>query len=267
MSSSRPKKFDKYAVYTTAVQSPEYDVKFLRSSYRELVGKDPRVLREDFCGAHALARAWIRLGADMRASGIDIDPEPLEYGAKRCEQELTPAQRGRLDIREGDVLTSRLARAEVVCAFNFSYFCFHTRETLVRYFTRVRKSLAPQGIFVVDAFGGPECEEPSMDTRRLAGLKYYFEQEYFDPITNRTRYHIHFQLRGERMRKRVFSYDWRMWSIPEIRDAMLDAGFKDAVVYWEGTRRDGRGSGRYYRREKGESCRVWTAYIVGLTGK
>jgi hypothetical protein len=267
VSRSRSAKFDKYAVYTKAVQSPEYDARFLRSVYRELVGKDPRVLREDFCGTHALARAWVRLGADMRASGIDIDSEPLGYGARRCEQELTADQRVRLDITEGDVLTSRLARAEVVCAFNFSYFCFHSRETLVKYFTRVRRSLESPGLFVVDSFGGPECEEPSTDTRRLAGLKYFFEQEYFDPITNRTRYHIHFQLRGEKMRKKVFSYDWRMWSIPEIRDAMLDAGFEKAVVYWEGTRRDGRGSGRYYMRERGESCKVWTAYIIGIAAK
>ncbi|MFN4895731.1 MAG: class I SAM-dependent methyltransferase [Pseudomonadota bacterium] len=257
-------KFDKYAVYTTAVQSPEYDAKFLRSVYRDLVGRDPKVLREDFCGAHALARAWVRMDSSLQAAGIDIDSESLEYGEHRSEEELTEAERNRLRAVQGDVLTSRLVKADVVCAFNFSYFCFKSRPTLVQYFSRVRRSLRSQGLFVVDAFGGPDCMEASVDVRRSAGLRYYFEQDGFDPITNQAKFHIHFHLRGDRKRKRVFSYDWRMWSIPEIRDAMIDAGFKNTAVYWEGTARSGRGSGRYHRREKGESCRVWTAYIVAF---
>jgi hypothetical protein len=54
-----------------------------------------------------------------------------------------------------------------------------------------------------------------------------------------------------------------MWSIPEIRDVMLDAGFNEVEVYWEGTARNGRGSGRFTRKERGEPCQVWVAYVVG----
>jgi hypothetical protein len=49
-----------------------------------------------------------------------------------------------------------------------------------------------------------------------------------------------------------------------ISDVLIDAGFKTTKVYWEGTGRDGRGSGLYHPREKGESCQVWTAYIVAI---
>jgi SAM-dependent methyltransferase len=237
---------------------------FLRSVYRELSGKEPYRLREDFCGAHALARAWVNLGDRMCATGVDIDQESLAYGIARQGEELTAAQRSRLTVIQGNVLTSRLPKAQLVCAFNFSYFCFHDRRTLVQYFQRVKRSLEPGGIFVVDAFGGPDTHEPSVDRRKLPGVRYFFEQEFFDPISHRTRFHIHLQPHGQRIRKRIFSYDWRMWTMPEIREAMEDAGFSQVVVYWEGTGRDGRGSGRYHRRDRGESCRVWTAYIVGL---
>lgn len=260
---SKSTAFDKYAVYTRAVQAPEYDAKFLRQVYRELVNSEPALFREDFCGTHALACEWVKLADSMHAVGIDIDPEPLMYGTEHHAALLTASQRKRLKTMQGDVLHARLAKADVACAFNFSYFCFHSRQTLVHYFSRVRRSLRSQGIFVVDIFGGPDHAEPSMDIRSISGMKYYFEQEYFDPVSNRTRFHIHFHPKGGRMRKRVFSYDWRMWSIPEIREAMVDAGFDDTVVYWEGTGREGRGNGRYRRREKGESCQVWTAYIVG----
>ncbi len=256
-------KFDKYKLYTEAVQSPDYDAGFLRTLYRKISGDQPKMLREDFCGTHTLAQAWVMLGSDMRASGVDIDPEAIAYGASRCQMELSQAQRARLKIIEGDVLKSPLPKADVACAFNFSYFCFHSRKTLVSYFTRVHRSLKPKGIFVVDIFGGPEHGESSIENRRLPGFRYSFEQDSFDPISNRARFHIHLQPRGGRMHKRVFTYDWRMWSIPEVRDAMSDAGFKNTLVYWEGTGRNGRGSGRYYRREKGDPCQVWTAYVIG----
>ena len=256
--------FDKYAVYTHAVQSPAHDAKFLRTVYRDIREAEPVVLREDFCGTHALACAWVKLGTDMRAIGIDIDPEPLQYGRENHQGVLTGQQRDRLTIMQGDVLTTRLPKADIVCAFNFSYFCFHSREALRAYFKGVKRTLSPSGIFVLDIFGGPQHGEPCVDTKRLAGLRYFFEQEFFDPISNRTRFHLHFHPRGSRIRRRVFSYDWRMWSIPEVRDALADAGFSKSAVYWEGTGRNGRGSGRYHKREKGEACRVWTAYIIGL---
>ena len=53
-----------------------------------------------------------------------------------------------------------------------------------------------------------------------------------------------------------------MWSIPELRDILLEAGFVKTHVYWEGTTKDGEGDGIYTRTEKGESCPSWTAYIV-----
>jgi len=255
--------FDKHAAYGLAVQSPIEDARFLRRVYRELTGKNPKTLREDFCGTFALCCEWVKHDAAAQAWGLDIDGDPISYGSEKYLAELDEDQRSRVHVRQLDVMSPRAPQADVICAFNFSYFAFQERRTLVRYFESCRQRLNRGGLFVVDIFGGPQHGHPCVDTKRLPGMKYFFEQSEFDPITNKTRFHLSFQRNGERKRGRVFSYDWRMYSIAEIRDVMLDAGFKDTVVYWEGTGRDGRGSGVFRRREKGEPCEVWVAYIVG----
>jgi hypothetical protein len=259
-----PKTFDKHAAYALAVQSPTEDTRFLRHVYRELSGKTPKTLREDFCGTFALCCEWVKQDETAQAWGLDIDSDPINYGKETYLAALDEDQRSRVHARQLDVMSPRAPHADIICAFNFSYFAIQERRTLVRYFERCRNRLNKNGLFVVDIFGGPQHGHPCTDTKRMPGMRYFFEQSEFDPITNRTRFHLSFQRNGERKRNRVFSYDWRMYSIPEIRDAMIDAGFKDTLVYWEGTGRDGRGSGMFHRRDKGEACEVWVAYIVGL---
>ena len=63
--------------------------------------------------------------------------------------------------------------------------------------------------------------------------------------------------------KNAFVYDWRLWSIPETRDAMKEAGFSDTAVYWE-TEHKGVATGEYVQMEKGDNSYSWIAYIVGI---
>lgn len=257
--------FDKYAAYALSVQSPREDARFLRVIYRNLTKREPTILREDFCGTFALCCEWVKLDEHKKALGLDIDPEPLAYGTKHYLSGLNSSAQSRVKLLQRDVLVRSSSKADLICALNFSYFAFHARETLLRYFKACRQSLRPDGLFVVDTFGGPQHGEPSLDKKRLPGLTYFFEQEHFDPINNRTKFSLHFKPKGGRTRKRAFTYDWRMWSIPEIRDIMMDAGFKEVEIYWEGTGRNGRGSGRFIRKARGEPCKVWVAYVVGRT--
>ncbi len=222
-------------------------------------------MREDFCSTFELCCEWAKLDDEKRAIALDIDSEPLEYGKAHYLTDLSAAAQKRVRVLERDVLAPRGPRADIICALNFSYFVFRERATLLKYFQQCRRALNPGGIFAVDVFGGPQYGEPSVDTKKLPGFEYFFEQEFFDPISNHTRFHIHFKQRGERNRRRAFSYDWRMWSIPEIRDLMSDAGFRQVAVYWEGTGRNGRGSGKFRRREQGESCCIWVAYVIGIS--
>jgi SAM-dependent methyltransferase len=256
--------FDKYAAYALAVQSPAQDARFLRSVYRKVRGSEPRTMREDFCGTFEICCEWAKLGADKVAIGIDLDREPLRYGELNYLSLLPEAARQRVEIHNSNVLNPIKSKADIICALNFSYFCFHDRPTLLRYLKGCRRSLRRGGITVLDIFGGPMHGVPAIDTRRFHNLTYQFEQESFDPISNRTRYSIHFKPKGGRLIKRAFTYDWRMWGISEVRDALSEAGFKRSEVYWEGTARNGRGNGIYSPKQVGEPCQAWVAYIVGL---
>ena len=53
-----------------------------------------------------------------------------------------------------------------------------------------------------------------------------------------------------------------MWSIPELKDCLKEAGFSETKVYWEGTDEDGEGDGVFEVVEKGEECEAWVAYLV-----
>lgn len=260
----KAKPFDKYQAYADSVQSPKEDARFLRRIYRDISKKEPVVMREDFCGAFALCCEWVKLDVNKRAIGLDINPEALAYGNDNYLPLLSDSAKSRLKTFKRNVLLRSTTKVDLICALNFSYFIFQTRSTLLSYFSSSRRTLKTHGLFVIDVFGGPDCEQASIETKRIDGLRYFWEQENFDPISNRAHFHIHFKPKQGRKRTRVFSYDWRMWSIPELKDIMIEAGFKDVIVYWEGTTRSGVGSGRYHQKTRGESCLVWVAYVVGV---
>ena len=89
------------------------------------------------------------------------------------------------------------------------------------------------------------------------------DQNVYNPITSNVVNHIHFRFPDGSEIKRAFSYNWRLWSLAEIQDAMTDAGFTATTVYWEGTERDGNtGNGVFKPSMRGEACAGWIAYIV-----
>lgn len=258
---------DKYVLYQESVQDPEGDVTRLRQMYKTRVGHPPRVLREDFCGTAALACAWVAAHRENRAIGVDLDPEPLAWCRRHNAAKLDAGQRARLELLEGDVLTVRTERADVVAAFNFSYFGFQSRELLRSYFERVRSFLTPGGIFVLDAYGGPESQERREERRRCQGFTYVWDQDRFDPITHQTRCYIHFEFSDRSALRRAFRYDWRLWMLPELQDLLLDAGFVDPQIYWEGTEKGTEeGNGIFRPRVHAEDDPAWVAYLVASRG-
>lgn len=255
--------FDKYAFYSQAVQSPEEDVKFYRRVYKELrKGKLPSVLREDFSGTGAICCEWVKLDKSHRSCGLDLDHEPMDYGRVNYISKLKPEQQKRIALIHKDVLTPGLPKADIAVAVNFSYFFFKKREILKSYFENVYKSLNADGIFVVDIFGGTQCTDAIEDKTVHKNFTYYWDQKNFDPLTNEAYFEIHFKHKGKKI-EGVFTYDWRMWSIQEIREIMTEVGFQKTQVYWEGTNSKGNGNGIFKVVEKGESCLSWIAYIAG----
>ena len=252
---------DKYDLYMKAVQSPDADAEFLRDTYKELKGKKAKIFREDFCGCFALSCEWVKLSPQNQAWSVDLDPEPIDYGRRNILSKLKSPQQKRLHLVEGDVLEIDLPEADISVAVNFSYFIFKTREKMKKYFQQVYKSLKKDGLFFVDVFGGGACQDEVVDVHKFKGFSYMWDQTGFDPINNEALFYIHFKIGSKKIEK-VFTYDWRLWSLPELRELMEEVGFTKTHVYWEGTNRKGEGNGVFTRTEKGEPCDSWIAYIV-----
>lgn len=257
--------FDKYFYYQKSVQSPENDVVYLKDAYRELKGKNPKSLREDFCGTFLICCEWAKMHSDHQAIGVDLDPEPIQYGMENYLPDLKDYQQERVNVLQKNVLDPNLPQADIVAALNFSYSIFKTRDLLRQYYKNCYDTLNKDGILVCDIFGGSQCYEPNEEETEHTEHKfsYFWDQDSWDPVTNEGMFYIHFKRKGEKKREKVFTYDWRMWSIPEMREIMHEAGFSKTHVYWEGTTDDGEGDGEFKRVEKGEDCESWVAYVVG----
>ena len=246
------------------MQNPEEDIKFLRRTYRGLRGRDARILREDFCGTFANSVHWVETDAKATAFAIDLDPEPLAWGKQNNLSKIPREEQQRVRILQRSVLSPKLPSADVVCALNFSYYTFKERPLLRSYLAGVLKQLNPKGILVLDSLGGTDCQTPCHETRKYSAFTYKWELESYNPIANHGKFAIHFKPKFRPILRRAFSYDWRIWSIVEIRELMKEVGFKRTIVYWEGTNRSGGGNGKFYKTETGEPCGTWIAYIVGI---
>lgn len=256
---------DKYDCYQKSVQEPEADVPFVERIFRKHRGRAPRTLREDFCGTAAFACAWVKRHRENFAFGIDLDPEPLAWGREHNVGALAPHQQARVKLIEGNVLDVGHEPVDVTVAYNFSYFLFRTRPQMLEYFRKARASLGPEGLLFLDAYGGPESQESRTEKRRHGGITYIWEQRSFDPIQNHGVNYIHYEFPDGSEIRRAFSYEWRIWSIPELREVLQDAGFAETEVYWEGTdRRTGQGNDVFTKRERALDDPAWVAHLIAI---
>jgi len=256
---------DKYELYQLSVQSPDEDVKFLTRVYKTFRKKEAQHFREDFCGTGLLMSHWIKRGERFTAEGFDIDPEPVAWGKKKSFEPLgADAERAVFHLK--DVREPSKKRPDVRSAQNFSYFVFKERSVLLDYCRKACQDLAPDGVFVMDIYGGPEAMEEMIEEREIEeGFTYVWDQDQYWPATGDYRAYIHFEFEDGTKLKKAFRYDWRLWTLPEVRDVLLDAGFSSVVQYWEGTDEDGEsGNGIYRRSAKGENCLAWVTYLVAL---
>jgi SAM-dependent methyltransferase len=274
MTPRRPDR-DRYALYEASVQAVESDLDLFERVHRAIHGRSFHTLREDFCGTAQLACAWAMRGPERRAWGVDLDPRPLAWARRHHFPAMREAA-GRVRLLRRDVRSASGPRVDAICAMNFSWWVFHERRELVRYFRVARRALRPGGLLFASAFGGTEAMASLIERRRipvsstadghlLPAFTYEWEHAHFDPITHRIRCYIHFRFRdGARMR-RAFRYDWRMWTLPEAREALAEAGFARSEVYVEGTDpRTGAGNGVYRRRRRFENQEGWLALVVGV---
>lgn len=241
---------DKHDCYELCVQSPRHVVSLLRAIH----GNEPIALREDFCGTAAVARRWCE---EARARG-----EPARAWAADFDVECTSRAKELSRVAGiGDLLTtiavdllgdrwmgsaSEPTPADVLFVGNFSVGYIQTRDVLVAYLRRCKRHLDlghggfGGGVFVCDTYGGASAFQLGGHERRHPSrgrelIHYVWRHEAADPTTSMVRNSIGFrvELEGEIVAEypRAFVYDWRLWSIAELREAMREAGFVRTAVY------------------------------------
>ena len=254
---------DRHVLYQESVQCVEAEIDFVDETFQALRRRKPRYLREDFCGTANTSCEWVRRRRNHVAVGVDLDPEVLDWGRRNNIPALKGNGPQRIELLRQDVLKVKTHPMDIVLAMNFSYWLFMDRKTLKRYFSRVREALVDDGIFFLDAYGGYDAPREIRERTEHEGFTYIWDQAEFNPIDGHMKCHIHFKFDDGSWLKRAFSYEWRLWTLPELRELLEEAGFRSNTVYLQGTDEEtGEGNGIFEATEVGEPDAGWIAYIV-----
>lgn len=261
-SASQAEKANKFELYEAAVQSADVDAKAIKRIFKKVRGRPARALREDFCGSGWLCAEWCRLSKKNRATGIDLDSAVLEWGRARHLKKRT--LRERVKLLHCNVLDAPDDLFDAIVAFNYSYQIFHTRNALLKYVRATRNHLVDDGVLILDIYGGPDSQVELEEKRELKEFTYVWDQAAFNPVDYRFLAHIHFEFPDDSCLRKAFTYDWRMWQLPELRDLLLEAGFREVRAFFEQEDEDGEGTGKYKERTKMDADLAWNAYVVAL---
>lgn len=273
---------DLHHLYEASVQGVESDLDFATRVFKNKRGRRPVTLREDFCGTAALACEWVNRSPKHRAWGVDIDRATLDWGRKHNVAFLKKAAQPP-ELLCADVMTAQTPPTDLLFALNFSYCIFKTRDTLRAYLEKTRAALNSDGLLILDLYGGTEAIEAKLEPReiethtatdgtKIPAFEYIWDQAEYNVIDHHVVNHIHFKipLRQSSGRARVekiekaFTYDWRLWTLPELQELVLEAGFRAVEVYLHDWNENGESDETYRRRTRYENALGWVAYIIGI---
>lgn len=234
---------DTHDLYELCVQSPAHLVPMIRAIHAHR----PTILAEDFAGTAALSRVWCDTDPAAAAIATDLDAAAL---ARATHPRITTIRR---DLRDPAPATHPgPPPADAIFVGNFSIGYLHTRAQLLAYLRTAAARLTERGLFLCDTYGGASAftrgvvERPHPippgrfpDAPPNARILYAWEQREADPLTAMVTNVLHFRLEhrdgthAEILREwpEAFTYHWRLWSVPELRDAMAEAGLTATQVY------------------------------------
>ena len=264
---NKPKKMaktaDRHELYQKSVQDPKAEINFFDKVYKKHRRRRAMSFKEDFCGTAYLSTTWVKSHKKRTAIGVDFHQPTLDWG---LEHHVAPAKasvRDRITLINANVLDVKQPLVDMTCALNFSYCVFKTRSELQHYCNVAYEGLNDKGMFFCELFGGTEGIVDLIEYRELPGFTYVWEQAKYNPITNEILCHIHYEFPDGSKMKKAFTYDWRLWSIPEVRECLMEAGFKKTEVWWDPVEDDEKDD--YYRvTEEEENQEGWLVYIVGI---
>jgi len=260
---------DIHVLYQKSVQDTEVELTLMVEKYKEIRDKEPISFREDFCGTALLSVDWCKSHDHRTAQGIDLCEDTLAWGRLHNLEPAGESVASRIDLKLANVLEVSEPKVDVTCALNFSYSIFKTRDTLRQYFEAAHKGLKEDGILMLDIFGGPEAIDTSEEDREVDDetFEFVWDQDKYNPITNEILCYIHFKFDDGSRIERAFIYDWRLWTIAEINELLLEAGFSKVHVYWEEYIDDDdddeylEGTGNYKEVSEVEQQESWVSYI------
>jgi SAM-dependent methyltransferase len=281
---------DIHDLYQRSVQSTDADCELFAEIYEELREAAPTTLREDFCGTALLSTTWCLADEEHRAIGVDLDGPTLAWARERNLEPNVEALGGRLQLVQADVLeVADIDQADIIAALNFSFCIFKQRHELGRYFGHCHKGLAEGGLLILEMFGGTKAIDTDAEIREIDGIDgvgafdYVWEQESVNPINNDIVCHISFEFPDESKIENAFTYRWRLWSLPEIRDLLYEVGYTKVRIYWEQVEDEDEldedeeqeeeededagprmleGTGEYKEIDEAEQQDSWLVYIV-----
>lgn len=255
-------KADRHELYEDSVQCVEAEIDFVDDTFKKLRKRKARLLREDFSGTANTSCEWVRRRKRNRAIGVDLDAEVQQWGRKHHVAKLGSA-RERVTLLNENVLDVKTEPVDVVLAMNFSYWLFKERALMRRYFENVYDGLVEDGVFFLDAYGGSDAYKEMRERTKYDDFTYIWDQASFDPISGEMLCKIHFSFPDGSRMKNAFTYEWRLWTLPEIREILTEAGFKRVTVYWQGDDEDSdEGNGVFEPVECGEADLAWIVYIT-----
>ena len=234
----------------------------MSNKFRRLRGRHARTLREDFGGTGIFALEWARSRRDRVATAIDLDAATQRWGLDHRVAKAPARVRERVTFMHANVLDGVGPTADVVVAFNFSYWIFKTRDQLRDYFRAAWNKLGRDGVMFLDAFGGTDV--PQVDEHRVdhGDFVYVWEQRHFDVLSHDFECAISFEFADGSSISPAFEYKWRLWSLVEIKELLLEAGFSRVHLYWEATDAEGDGTGRFFEPASAENDQVWWTYLA-----
>ena len=253
---------DKYVLYEQSVQSTEFEYEFVDDNFKRLRGREAKLLREDFCGTAQMCCEWVRGRDTNQAIGVDFDPEVLEWSRANHIAKLSDEQKARVTLLQEDARAVKTDPVDIVLAMNFSWQIFEERKILRDYLASVRDSLVDDGVLFMDIFGGYEAYQELEEKTKHKGFTYVWEQASYNPITGHMVCHIHFNFRDGSKMKKAFTYEWRLYSLPELQEILTEAGFSKVTVYWQGwDDEEDEPDGNFLPATEGEADPGWICMV------
>lgn len=254
---------DRHLLYQASVQNPDFELDFIDDTFKQIRGRKPKSMREDFAGTAISSCHWVKRRRGNTAVAVDIDPEVLAWSRKNNIAKLTAGQQQRIDLIEDDVLQVVTQKVEVLQAYNFSYWFFQERATMLAYFKRTHDALVNDGLLFLDVFGGSECYQTQKEKRKVDGFKYVWDQAEFNAVTNELKCHIHFHFPDKSKLKKAFSYTWRVWGARELREILIEAGFSETIVYRQKfDPKTDEALDEYIATDDADDYACWLGYII-----